>query len=203
MASPSKVSRRSILDAAMHLLSSQGLAGVTLRSVAAASHVMPNAIYHHFADVEQLKTAVAGEVAVLMHAALRKAIRGKQSPEETIRNMAFAYIRFAKKRQLLYEALLVPRPATGEDAVGPERLWWFVVEQVSRLSGAESGPEATVAIWAFLHGMAALQSIGAFNEEKPFTSFEFGLEAWIQATKSKRSGPTKGKSKGHKATSPK
>jgi hypothetical protein len=40
-----------------------------------------------------------------------------------------------------------------------------------------------VALWAFLHGIAALQSAQAFNEEKPISSFEFGLLAWIEAAK--------------------
>jgi AcrR family transcriptional regulator len=202
MAYPSKINRRSILDVAMKLLASQGLAGMSLRSVAAASHVMPNALYRYFADLEQLKTAVAGEVAVLVHAALLKAISKKQAPEEAIRRLALAYMRFAKEQHLLYEALLVPRPASGEDAVGPERLWWFVVEQVSRVSGPEPASQATVAPWAFMHGMAALQSVDAFDQEKPFKpSFEFGLEAWMQFAKNKRSVPTKSKRNGHKGTS--
>jgi hypothetical protein len=40
---------------------------------------------------------------------------------------------------------------------------------------------AAVSIWALLHGMAALQSAGAFNDEIPFSSLEFGLEAWLTA----------------------
>jgi hypothetical protein len=43
-----------------------------------------------------------------------------------------------------------------------------------------------VALWAFLRGIAALQSAQAFNEEKPVSSFEFGLSAWIEAAKEAR-----------------
>jgi hypothetical protein len=90
---------------------------------------------------------------------------------------------FAKEQHLLYEALVVTRPATGEDATAPERLWLFVVGQVREIAGDLKAQEASIALWAFLHGIVALQSAQAFSDEKPASSFEFGLSAWIQASK--------------------
>ena len=40
-------------------------------------------------------------------------------------------------------------------------------------------PEAAVALWAFLHGMATLEAAGIFGERKPLSSFKFGLELWL------------------------
>jgi hypothetical protein len=63
----------------------------------------------------------------------------------------------------------------------------FFVDQVHQITGRSKTQEAAVALWAFLHGIAALQSADAFNKEKPASSFEFGLSAWIQAAKDARS----------------
>jgi hypothetical protein len=134
-----------------------------------------------------LEAAVAAEVAGRLHAMLLEACANKTS-EESIRSLAKAYLRFAKEQHLLYEALVVTRPASGEDAIVPERLWLFFVEQICRITGPAKSQEAAVALWAFLHGIAALQSAQAFNEEKPVSSFEFGLSAWIEAAKAAQDG---------------
>lgn len=164
----------------MNLLSQQGLHGISIRSVAAALHLAPNALYRYFADREALESAVAAEVAARLHIVLMKTCKAK-SPEASIRSLAAAYLLFARKKHLLYEALLVPRPSAGDAAIAPEQLWLFVVEQVSRVSGNRTKQQAAVALWAMLHGMAALQSVNAFNAEKPRSSLEFALTAWLQA----------------------
>jgi AcrR family transcriptional regulator len=180
MAYPAKTNHASILQTAMDLLSQHGLHGISIRSVAAALNLAPNALYRYFADREALESAVAAEVAARLHIVLIKACKAK-SPEASIRSLAAAYLLFAKKQHLLYEALLVPRPTSGDAAVAPEQLWLFVVEQVSRVSGDRAKQQAAVALWAMLHGMAALQSVNAFNAEKPRSSLEFALTAWMQA----------------------
>jgi AcrR family transcriptional regulator len=182
MAYPSKTGRAAILAAAMELLGREGLRGMSLRAVATSLQLAPNALYRYFADREHLEAAVAAEVAATLHAVLFQAGR-RRPPEQSIRSIARAYMRFAKEQHWLYEALLVRRPVTGEDAVAPQQLWLFVVEQVSHLSGEARAPEAAVALWAFLHGMAALQSAEMFNQKKPFRSLEFGLNAWMEACK--------------------
>jgi Tetracyclin repressor-like, C-terminal domain len=106
----------------------------------------------------------------------------KQSAAQAVRTFAITLLQFANEQRLLYEALLVPRPATGEDASAPRSLWLFALGLVSRVSGERVAPEATVALWAFLHGIASLQSAAAFDAEKPFSSsFEFGFQAWLMA----------------------
>jgi hypothetical protein len=56
-----------------------------------------------------------------------------------------------------------------------------VVEQVTQLSGAAHAREAAVALWAFLHGMTALEAAKMFGEQKPAKSFDFGLDCWLAA----------------------
>jgi AcrR family transcriptional regulator len=182
MSYPSKLDRAAIVAAGMELLTRDGLRGLSLRAIAAALEVAPNALYHHVADRDSLERILAAEVSVRLHTALRRKIGGSpRSPEDAIRTIAAEYMAFARDHHLLYEALLVPRPEGGAEAIGPEQLWLFVLDRVTQVSGKAAAHEATVALWAFLHGMASLQSVNAFGEEKPFASFDFGLEAWMRA----------------------
>ena len=187
MSHPSKLDRAAIVAAGMELLARDGLRGLSLRAIAAALEVAPNALYHHVKDRKDLERMLAAEVSVLIHAALRRKINSTtRSPEDAVRAMAAEYMTFAREHRLLYEALLVPRPAGGADAIAPEQLWLFALDLVTQVSGKVAAHEATVAIWAFLHGMASLQSVNAFDDEKPFSSFDFGLQAWMWAANAAR-----------------
>jgi AcrR family transcriptional regulator len=187
MSHPSKLDRAAIVAAGMKLLARDGLRGLSLRAIAAALEVAPNALYHHVTDRKGLERMLAAEVSVLIHAALRRKISGTtKSSEDAVRAMAAEYMRFAREHRLLYEALLVPRPADGADAIGPEQLWLFALGLVTQVSGRSAAHEATVALWAFLHGMASLHSVNAFDDEKPFGSFDFGLQAWMRAANAAR-----------------
>jgi AcrR family transcriptional regulator len=182
MAFPAKTDARRILDAAMILLAREGLHGMSLRAVAVSLKIAPNAIYRYYEDYTHLEAAVGAEVCRRLHAALLKSVHGRE-PEAAIRATARTYLKFARENELLYEALLIPRPAAGDEAVAPEQLWLFVVGQTARLAGEASAPEAAVSLWAFLHGMAALQSAQLFGAEKPASSFDFGLNAWLSAAR--------------------
>jgi len=185
MAYPAKTDKSRILAAAMALLARRGLRGMSLRAVATSLKIAPNALYRYFADHAQLEAAVGADVSRMLHAVLLKAKRA-DDPEKSIRAMAKAYLKFARENALLYEALLIRRPASGDEAVAPRQLWLFVVEQVGRLCGEAKAPEASVALWAFLHGMASLQSAGLLGVEKPATSIDFGLQAWLAAARALR-----------------
>ena len=70
MARPLSTDKKTILAAAMNLLAQNGMRGISVRSVAGAVGLAPNAIYSYFADREQLEAAVAAEVAGRLHAML-------------------------------------------------------------------------------------------------------------------------------------
>ncbi len=171
-----------MLSAAMEMLARDGLQGVSIRAVAMALGLAPNALYHYFESRQHLEVALASRVAAMLHEVLAKACQGKRA-DAAIRAMVKSYLSFARDHHLLYEAIVVPRPASGDDAVAPELLWHFVVQQVSRVSGPTRSHEAAVSIWALVHGMAALQTANAFNEEMPFQStLVFAVDAWLAAS---------------------
>ena len=184
---PSKTDRQSILSAAVKQLAQVGIRDLSLRNLAACLDLAPNAIYRYFSDRSALEAALAGEAARQMELALRRAAAGRE-PVTAIREMSSAYIRFAKDNRHLYDVMMSPH-VPKHDATQHQSLWTFTVEEVQRIAGSDRAAQASVALWAFLHGAVALEAAEVFGESKPASGLGFGLDAWFMAVAT-RGGPT-------------
>jgi AcrR family transcriptional regulator len=193
---PSKTDRQSILSAAVKQLAHAGIRDLSLRNLAASLDLAPNAIYRYFSDRSVLEAALAGEAARQMELALRRAAAGRE-PVAAIREMAAAYIKFAKDSRHLYDVMMSPH-VPKHDAAQHQSLWAFTVEQVERIAGVGLAAQASVALWAFLHGAVALEAAEVLGESKPASGLGFGLDAWFMAVSTReeplealRTKPTK------------
>ena len=180
MAYPSKTDRETILATAMDQVAREGAHTLAIRSVAAALGLAPNALYRYFANLTALEDALAEESRRRLLAVLEKAA-GTKPPHEAIRRIARAYVRFAREQPHVFSLTLLPPSAGVQDEGTHVRSWTFVLEHVARIYGQRRAPEAAVVLWAFLHGITALEAARVFGERKPMTSFDFGLEMWIRA----------------------
>jgi AcrR family transcriptional regulator len=176
---PSKTDRETILSAAVKQLARAGIRDLSLRNLAASLDLAPNAIYRYFSDRSALEAALASEAARQMELSLRKAADGCE-PLVAIRRMSSAYIKFAKDNRHLYD-VMTSLHAPEHDATSHQSLWTFTVEQVRRVAGSDRAAEASVALWAFLHGAVALEAAQVFGASKPASGLEFGLNAWLAA----------------------
>lgn len=176
---PSKTDRQTILSAALKELAKRGIRDLSLRNIAASLGLAPNAIYRYFSDRRALEAAMSSEAAKQMEVTLRKAAEGCE-PVVAIRKMSSAYIKFARDNRSLYEAM-IGFHAAEHDASLHESLWAFTVEQVQRIAGSDRAPQASVALWAFLHGAVLLDAAQVLGELKPASGLAFGLEAWLMA----------------------
>jgi len=184
---PSKTDRQTILSAAVKELVHGGIRDLSLRNIAASLDLAPNAIYRYFPDRRALEAALANEAARQLELALRKAADGHE-PVTAIRKMSSAYIKFARDNPHLYEAMMSLH-APGPDTTAHLSLWTFTVERVQRIAGSDRAAQASVALWAFLHGAVTLEAAQVLGEIKPASGLEFGFEAWMTAASSRR-GPT-------------
>ena len=176
---PSKTDRQAILSAAVKELARRGIRDLSLRNLASSLDLAPNAIYRYFSDRSALEAALANEAARQLELALRKAA-GRSEPVTTIRNMSSAYLKFARDNRHLYEVMMSLH-APEHDATFRQSLWMFTVEQVQRMAGSDGAAQASIALWAFLHGAVALEAAQVFGESKPASGLEFGLNAWLMA----------------------
>ncbi len=177
---PSKTDRQTILATAMEQVARDGINKLAIRSVAAALGLAPNALYRYFSNLAALQGALAEESRRGLLEVLQKAA-GKRPPEQAIRSIAQAYVRFAREQPQVFSLTLMPSTTETEGDAAHERSWRFVLGHVARLYGEEKAPEAAVALWAFLHGITVLEAARVFGERKPVSSFEFGLRMWIKA----------------------
>jgi AcrR family transcriptional regulator len=176
---PSKTDRQTILSAALKELVRGGIRDLSLRNLAASLDLAPNAIYRYFSDRSALEAALASEAARQLELVLRKAADGRE-PITAIRKMSAAYIKFARDNRHLYEVMM-SRHAPEHDATSHQSLWAFTVEQVERIAGSDRAAQASVALWAFLHGAVALEAAQVLGEIKPASGLEFGFKAWLTA----------------------
>jgi AcrR family transcriptional regulator len=176
---PSKTDRQTILSAAVQQLAHTGIRDLSLRNLAASLDLAPNAIYRYFSDRSVLEAALASEAARQMELALRRAADGRERVA-AIREMSAAYIKFAKDNRHLYDVMMSPH-APKHGATQHQSLWTFTVEQVQRIAGADLAAQASVALWAFLHGAVALEAAEVLGESKPASGLGFGLDAWFMA----------------------
>src|SRR6202171_13156 len=181
---PSKTDRQTILSAAVKELAHGGIRGLSLRNIAASLDLAPNAIYRYFSDRRALEAALANEAARQLELALRNAADGCE-PVTAIREMSSAYIKFARDNRHLYEVMMSLHTPE-HDATSHQSLWTFTVEQVQRIAGSDRAAQASVALWAFLHGAVALEAAQVLGEIKPASGLEFGFEAWLMAVSMRR-----------------
>lgn len=69
MPAPAMLTRDGVVDAALAITRSEGLAGLTMRAVAARFGVTPMALYRHVADRDELVRLVADRVGALVRLA--------------------------------------------------------------------------------------------------------------------------------------
>ena len=140
MVFPAKTDRARILSAAMEQVARDGMEKLSLRSLAASLGLAPNALYRYFASRSQLEAAIAAEITEHVHQGLRKAA-GRKAPEQAIRALVRAYIRFAHEQKHFYDLFLRPCAETTEGEAAHIALWNFVLEQVGRISGPKKAPD--------------------------------------------------------------
>jgi AcrR family transcriptional regulator len=180
--------RASLMEAARELLLELGDQDkLSVRAVTKRAGVTPNALYLHFADKDELLSALMIASFQELRASLRQASSAQTDPVAQLRAFALAYIEFAEQRPGIYRVLFmtklregvpIPAPdgASGED----EGVDTFndLLQIVTLCLGADRDPFTQSAyIWAGLHGYVALrQVIPAF----PWPSAADYVERMIQ-----------------------
>lgn len=191
MAYPAKTSPDAIRRAALDLLERDGEDALTVRGVAAALGLAPNALYRYYPGHDALAAAVADEGARALLDALRRATRwparapaAPGGAAAAVRAVARAYLAFAHARPALYAVVMARHAPPGHAAVpgvppAHEALWAFVLGCLDPLVGAAEAPAAAVSLWAFLHGTVGLDRAELLGGAKPRDAASYGLEAFL------------------------
>lgn len=177
---PAKTSAEQILAAAVPLLERTGLAGLSLRALAAELKLTPNALYRYYASREELLAAVAV-------AGARELLARLQHPTgDGPAELAEQYLYFARTRPALYELFMTCDSLNMQQRQVYDQLWELVVVKLLPLAGPHS-KEAAMTLWGYLHGMVGLERSGVYDapdNTKPRHTTGFGLEVLVAGLRS-------------------
>ena len=176
MAYPSKISRESVVGAALALLQRDGRAALGMRAVAEALGVRPASLYKHVGGLAGLHALVAEDAALAMRRALDAAHAAAPDAAAGLRAVAAAYVEFARQHPHLY-ALLAEAGVPAAPGVERKALWNALLAVVGALTGDPDDTAGAVAVWAFLHGFVALEQAGMYGASGPRDGLARGLDA--------------------------
>ena len=180
---PSRDVEVALVDAAERVLVRDGLAGLTVRAVAAEAGVAPMGVYNRFGNKDGLVAAVL----VRGFDGLAAAIGGEDGapPVERLRGCGRRYRRFALTHPRHYEAMFgtaVPPAArqaatTAELAEHAGAAFGVLVTEVSRAMDAgalrRADPTETAqVVWSAVHGAVSLELAGVAQAGDPEASYE-------------------------------
>lgn len=158
--------RAALLDAALAILERDGLAGLTLRKVAATARVSHAAPAHHFPTVKALETALATIAFERFRDAMAAARAGaKTDPAAQIRAAGDGYLAFARANPALFHLMFAESRLDWSDAALKEaatRSFQQLVEITSPLADQlgltndADRAELQRLVWANAHGFAHL-----------------------------------------------
>jgi AcrR family transcriptional regulator len=185
--------RAALMDAARELLLELGDQDkLSVRGVTARAGVSPNALYLHFADKDELLSAVMIGGYKELRDFLNAAVKPETAPIEQLRAFANAYLDFAAERPGMYRVLFmtklrdgVPMPAADAEPGLDEGVDIF--NDLLRMVTAclADGPDPftqSAYMWAGLHGFAALkQDIAAFPWPSAGDYAERMIEVHVEA----------------------
>lgn len=160
--------RAAALERAAQLAADGGSGALSLRALARELGVSPAALYRHFAHKDALLDELALRARGALESALRQALEREPATDQAARLAALGrgYLAFARAHpdafRIVFELRRDAAPDTAQ--AGPYAL---LVEVVGALApaGAEQArvQRAALAAWAFVHGLAALESQHAWR----------------------------------------
>lgn len=165
MARAPKTNREAILREALRIVREEGLAALSLRSLARNLGVATNALYHYFPDRVALEAEVARVGWKRLLIALQKA-RQQRSGVDAIRNQVKTFILFTQKNAALYRLMLVSRQDTPEELELRGRYREFNVLSYGEFVPPCEIDRARRLAWSLVHGMISLHRAGMTPEIK-------------------------------------
>jgi len=157
---------RALLDAALHIVKTQGTDALTLRAAARLAGVSQAAPYRHFANKEAILAAVAEDGFRSLMAAMRRAARASgDGPLERLRAVGFAYVTFATSHpshfRVMFGREMADRsayPSLRQVATDTFNLLVDAISDCQRagLVRSEEPENLAISAWSSVHGLSAL-----------------------------------------------
>ncbi len=159
MSAKRQITREQIVQAAMAIVSEQGMEALNARSVAARCGCSTQPIYLCFENLQQLKDAVEGEIQNRYNAYIAEEIKSGKYPEYKASGMG--YIRFAKEQPNFFKYLFM-RNRAGENDKWEQAYEFRREAQRVEKYGFDKSASGRIHthMWVWVHGIAAMYATG-------------------------------------------
>jgi AcrR family transcriptional regulator len=162
--------RRLIVTTARKVAEAQGWDAVTTRRLADEIEYSQPVLYKHFSSMDDIAAAVAIDGFDELAVALAEARADAATPEQALRQVAHAYVDFAKQNPALYDAMFI-RATTLHFATAeaPHQLSAAFAELravVTAVAHDQDVDTRTEVLWAALHGLITLSRSGRLRPER-------------------------------------
>jgi AcrR family transcriptional regulator len=183
------INQHQVLDAAAAIADRDGLAPVSLASVAAALGVRSPSLYSHIDGLEGLRQALRRRASLELGQRLGAAAKGQADAVAALRAIGHAYRGFAREHPGLYASLL-PAAKAADDPAGAAAAA-AAAEVVARALtdlGVPSDRHVDLirTLRAILHGFVDLENGHGFGLSDPVdASFEAALDLFVSALRAR------------------
>jgi len=174
--------RKQILEEAREVFLEEGLAGLSMRTVAERVGVSATALYRHFDDKDALLATMLGEAFATFGSYLGRALGGR-TPLARFRLTGEAYFDFALEHRRDYELMFLTncydlgfKRISKEIDERSRPTFEFLVERVEecmdeRVFVRGEPREVALYAWSTVHGTASLWLLGQLREAMDLTAF--------------------------------
>ena len=176
---PAKTSPDAIVQAAAELIQTNGLASLSMRTLAARLGVRASSLYRHFPDRSSIERTVATRAAEQLLDCLKLSIQGRTG-ETAVLVASRAYLDYASTQKAFYDLLMQDYfPASGL-STAPQYIWEFFVNLLSTAGQIDQDVSGAAALWSFLHGYVVLSRSAQLGESNPRVGFARGAQALVR-----------------------
>jgi len=167
--------RDALVEAALAILQTEGVSGLSLRAMARATGVTQAAPYSHFRDKDELLAAVAEAGFQRLALEMAESATGVRAPRARVEKLLASYIRFAEANKplfrLMFGAELAEMKKFPTLAMTAGKSYALISAALSTRASSEMDTRfLTVAVWSLCHGLASLVIDGRLQHE------QFGVE---------------------------
>jgi AcrR family transcriptional regulator len=154
--------RDALLAAAIHLLETQGIEGLSLRALAKATGVTQAAPYSHFRDKDELLAAVAESGFQRLALQMAEDATGAAHTRQRIERLISSYIRFAVNNKAMFQLMFGRELSNLKKyptlAMTAGKSYALISAALSKRGEGQKQDTRfmTVAIWSLCHGLTTL-----------------------------------------------
>jgi len=165
--------KNALIKAGIEILAKEGVQGLSLRKLASHAGVSHAAPYAHFANKQELITAISAAGHIKLYDQVTAIVQ--RYPDEPLRQLvevAWAYVKFGFDApahfRLVFSGILEEKPGYPELAAMAKKNFQIVREIVARCQAMgvldEGDPDlAAVSVWGLVHGFILLYQEGQIS----------------------------------------